>query len=207
MCDEQRPWDHITREREDYLVDEMGLHSASLQYLKRIAPRLCDGESAKRRILNLYELGFSDPIALINYNPTLIMRRRATISEKVQLWTSWLRRHQLSESVNALSFKYPQMYTASITKLRVIFAISDVVKTNVTASRMCNMITLNVEDILCACLWQKYRDFALLRLDVIRSMRPLQKMKKSKKRETILRRIHALPPQVADAYRAYIGVL
>lgn len=205
MCDCGNSWDRIVREREEFLVDDVGILSTSLQYLKRIAPRLCDGETAKRRITHLHKLGFSDPIALVNYNPTLIMRKSASVAEKFQLWTAWLKRHRLPESANALSFKYPQMYTVSATKLCVIFAVSDAVNKNVTASRMCNAITLNLEDILCACIWKTYHDFAILRRDIIRGTNPLGKSSKVKKQEIILRRLKALPVSVADAYQICIN--
>jgi hypothetical protein len=200
-----RSWDRIARDREKFLVDEVGLLSSSMRYLKMTAPRLCDEQSVKRRIAHLRELGFTDPIALINYNPTLIMRKRKNVGEKVHLWDTWLKKHQLQESVHTLSFKYPQMYSVSIKKLRFMFAISDTVAENITASRMCNMITLNVDDVLCTYLWHDYRDFALLRLDVIRGVSPLTKLSKNKKRLVLIRRMNSLPKVIFGAYHSYIG--
>lgn len=184
-----------------YLIDELGLLPGSVRYLEKYAPTLCDLVTAQRRYDHLARLGFVDPRAFINNNPFVIMRSCENVAEKFHLWKDAIAQFDLQVDIYQLLDERVQILSASSQKARMIFLLAKHVAHDVNADRLCNIVTLNLEDVLLAYINYTCQSF----FDLCGKARKMRKEMKGKpvqfKRGIVMYMHKKLPPDVESAYR------
>lgn len=132
--------------RKKFLVETIGLSADCVESMQKTTNALCDLKKAQRRIENFKTLGFDSPLELIENNPTLINRKDNTVSRRFKLVQTWMRRFSRKINVHKLFDRRPQLWSVGKDKLAVIFLLAAEISSGVTPERICNLITLNLED-------------------------------------------------------------
>ncbi|MFA5985916.1 MAG: hypothetical protein WC819_01035 [Parcubacteria group bacterium] len=188
-------------DRRMYLIDELGISPGSVRYLEKYAPTLCDLVTVQKRYDHLVRLGFADPCAFINNNPFIIMRSCENVAEKFHLWKDAIAQFDPHVDIYQLLDERLQILSASSRKARVIFLLAKHLARDVNADRLCNIVTLNLEDVLLAYINYTCQNF----FDLCVKARKMRKEMKGKpvhfKRGMVMYMRKKLPPDVESAYR------
>lgn len=190
-------------ERQRQLIDDIGLSSQCVDALRDGTRSLCSPTKVERRMHNLDEIGF-DARTFVEINPTILHRKRATVTERVSTITDWFKGIDVNADVIELLLYRPQLWSVGRQKLMTIFLLSNYINTGVTPERICNMITINLEDILLTYINGCNFDFVQLRYKAARYNKKKKLSKFAKKRVIVLYR-DKLPKDVYDFYeKSYI---
>ncbi len=129
---------------------DLGLSERAINILHKRAPQLCDAEIARRRIENLRKIGFTDPLSVVESQPFVLMRSEKVITDRIAFWRSWCSILDPHVSIFDISQCRAQIFSAMTQKVHIIFLITQYIQKEVTISRICNIVTLNIESVLIA---------------------------------------------------------
>ncbi len=190
-------------ERQRQLIDDIGLSSQCVDVLRDSTRSLCSPTKVERRMNNLDELGF-DARAFVEINPTILHRKRTTVIERFFVITSWFKSIDVNADVIGLLLYRPQLWSVGEKKLTTLFLLSRSIQSGVTPTRICNMITINLEDILLAYINECNCDFVQLRYAASQYNKE-KTLSKEVKKKFIVAYHDKLPNGVYDFYqRSYI---
>lgn len=181
----------------------LGLSDHAITALRKRAKQLCDVQKARARIANLAQIGFVDPMDIVESQPYVLMRSEDEVTARINFWKSWCRIVEPNISIYAISRCRAQIFSAAIEKVHIIFLISQFVK-GTTISRICNVVTLNIENVLL--MFARYRDSDLSALHChARRCKIVNKCTTREERLQLVRNVRdALPRSI---YAAYIHLM
>lgn len=189
--------------RQHQLIDDIGLSSHCVDALRGNTRSLCSPTKAERRIVNLDKLGF-DARVFVEINPTILHRKRATVTERFSIITKWFKSIDINVDVIELLLHRPQLWSVGKKKLVTIYLLSGHIHAGVTPERICNLITINLEDILLTYISGSNCDFVKLRYEASRYNKR-KTLSKVVKRKFIVSYHDKLPKDVYDFYeKSYI---
>ena len=145
--------------REMALRYEVGLSMGSLRKLQSTTPNLCEVSRAKRRIQNLKALGF-DINELIERSPKVLDRRSTTVRKKFLMIRAWFKLLKCDNiDIHEFFMSRHQLWSVGPKKMHVICLLALHINSEVTADRLCNMFTQNLEEILCTYIDNQTKSF------------------------------------------------
>lgn len=147
--------------RQSALRIEIGLSKTAVRKLQQSTHNLCEAYRAKRRFANLNELGFNSKNFVEN-NPKILDRRAITVKRKFLMVSAWLRLLQCDVDVHKLFISRPQLWSIGPRKMHIICLLALHISDEVTASRLCNMFTKKLEDVLCTYIDNQTTSFVKL---------------------------------------------
>jgi hypothetical protein len=185
--------------RQQGLVNEIGLSESVIEKFQKITKNLCDVTRAQRRIQNLKDLGF-DVENFVVSNPKILIRKSVTVRRKFKIVRAWFLKLGIDEDLYKLFEARPQLWSVSPRKLHIICLLA-INMEGVTAGRICNMVTLNLESIICTFADEQSINFQELFTSVRRRDRDMY-MSDVTKHQYIIQHEYALPKLV---YKKYIA--
>jgi hypothetical protein len=195
-------FEDVIKERRIALIEDIGLSKKCVDMMQKTTRTLCDPQKAKRRIKNLRNLGFDLPIDLIESNPTLINRKVSTVDRRFRMVQLWMETFNKKVDIHELFYRRPQLWSVGGNKLLIIFLLCTKINGGVTPERICNLITLNLEDLLITFMLNQKKDCVTIhrltrerRHDVIE-----RHLSKQKKQKTVLEGGGKLPKIIYAEY-------
>lgn len=192
----------VIQKRKQHLMQELGLSQKCIRSLHKTTHALCDRTKADLCIKNLRSLGFNDPLELIERNPTLLSRKVETIRARFYMLRVWMPIFDRSVDLYAILSARPQLWSVSKKKLLTILLLLLNVRKEVTPKRICNIITLNLENVLIAYMQNPELDcldlHRLVRTGNYEMQRPIEFKKKY-----ILDNQEYLPEDVFVVYKDF----
>ncbi len=166
----------------------------------KIDKNLCPIDKMQRRLDNLYELGF-DAKKLAEKNPTILRRTRMNVRLRFFYIGATFGKFDPETDIKHFFMTRPQLWSVGANKLNVIVELTKTVSRNVTPGRFCNIITLNLEDVLLAYI-NGYGDDLI---DLHREARnyKAKKMSLKEKRKKIINHCKKLPQEVFALYKKF----
>lgn len=140
---------------------EMHISDVAICKMELMSPQLCSAEAARARMKNLCELGFEDPLVIVEAQPHVLLRSEHDVTSRIKMWQTWCKKIGARACVLELCKKRTQIFTAMVEKVHVVFLVAQhLAETEV--GRICNMVTLNIESVLHAFAWGQQTSFVSL---------------------------------------------
>ena len=136
------------KQRKGFLINEIGLSPECVTSIGKMSSSLCSVKKALNRLKNLQDLGFDPAIDFIENDPTLIVRRSGTVQERFFIAKNWMECFDGSVDIHELFRTRPQLWSVGRDKFHVVFLLVKKIKGGVTPERICNIITVNLENLL-----------------------------------------------------------
>lgn len=184
-------------ERKAFLIDTIGLSQMCVQKMRKITNALCCSEKVEQRIENLKSLGFSDPVTFLEVNPHMIFRTRKTVTKHFWLARAWLVLFDRDIDIHALLQSRSQLWSVSENKLIVVSLLAAHCLEGISPGRVCDLITLNLENLLLTYTEHPKAGCGLL----CKIARKQPKTSLDQKRKLIMNQKAFLPPIVFTQYK------
>lgn len=183
--------------RRSALIDQIGLSEEGVSTFEKHTSNLCDLDKAQRRMKNLCELGF-DSKMIVTKNPVILSRKRATVSDKFYKVQAWLSIIDPTINIHKLLVQRVNLWSVGEKKFFIGCSLACIIGRGVTVGRLCNLLTLSVEDVLLAYIEGAHYDFSVLCF-VARKKRKM-KSSKEEKNKCIKEHLCLLPHEVCKRY-------
>jgi len=183
--------------RENLLVNQLGLSEECIAAFKKHTPHLCDFTKAQQRVDNLNKLGFRGK-EIIERNPSLLSRKTDTVSYKFYKVQAWFGSIDPDIDMHKLFVQRAQLWSVGEKKFFICCSLACIIGRGVTVGRLCNLLTLSVEDVLLAYIEGAYYDFSVLCF-VARKKRKVNSSKEEKIK-CIKEYLCLLPHEVCKKY-------
>ena len=181
---------------------DLGLSDETITALQNNVPKLCPPEKAYARMQNLTAVGF-DALQFVSAQPFVLIRSEKEVCAKVRCWQKWCADINADVSIHLLSQCRTQIFSAMIEKVNIVFMIAQCIKKNVTVERICNVVTLNMENVLLAFASNRNADLVQLHYKA-RTQNIVTRKTPLDKRLRLIRNVRdRLPEKIYEEYMRY----
>lgn len=195
------PEGEVERRRQGLLA--LGISKHAVNALHKRYKKLCDHEKARARIDNLARIGFPDPISIVESQPHILLRTEEDVCTKIEVWKKWCHTIDRNVSIYEICRCRPQIFSAMSQKVHVVFLVAQHT-TESTIQRICNMVTLNIENVLI--MFARYRKASFVELhQYARKCTVISRATSVEKRVQIISSVKKLLPR--DVYVAYMQMM